>query len=40
MWYNAMYAEPQLHGSVEVAVTDMTDLRLVDAGVTGSRRGR
>ena len=30
---NAMYAEPQLHGSVEVAVTDMTDLRLVDAGV-------
>ena len=30
---NAMYAEPQLHGSVEVAVTDMTDRRLVDAGV-------
>lgn len=30
---NAMYAEPQLHGSVEVAVTDMTDPRLVDAGV-------
>ena len=28
-----MYAEPQLHGSVEVAVTDMTDPRLVDAGV-------
>ena len=24
---NAMYAEPQLHGSVEVAVTDMTDPR-------------
>ena len=30
---NAMYAAPQLHGSVEVAVTDMTDPRLVDAGV-------
>lgn len=30
---NAMYAEPQLHGSVEVAVTDLTDPRLVDAGV-------
>lgn len=30
---NAMYAEPQLHGSVEVAVTDMDDPRLVDAGV-------
>ncbi|PLS29277.1 ABC transporter ATP-binding protein [Bifidobacterium parmae] len=28
-----MYAEPQPHGSVEVAVTDMTDSRLVDAGV-------
>ncbi|NEG55065.1 ATP-binding cassette domain-containing protein [Bifidobacterium sp. SMA15] len=28
-----MYAEPQPHGSVEVAVTDMTDPRLVDAGV-------
>ena len=28
-----MYAEPQLHGSVEVSVTDMTDPRLVDAGV-------
>ena len=30
---NAMYAEPQLHGSVGVAVTDMDDPRLVDAGV-------
>lgn len=30
---NAMYAEPRLHGSVEVAVTDMDDPRLVDAGV-------
>ena len=30
---NTMYAEPQLHGSVEVAVTDMDDPRLVDAGV-------
>lgn len=30
---NAMYAEPQLHGSVEVAVTDMDDPRLADAGV-------
>ena len=30
---NAMYAEPQLPGSVEVAVTDMDDPRLVDAGV-------
>lgn len=30
---NAMYTEPQLHGSVEVAVTDMDDPRLVDAGV-------
>lgn len=30
---NAMYAEPQLHGSVEVTVTDMDDPRLVDAGV-------
>ncbi|MBT1173805.1 ATP-binding cassette domain-containing protein [Bifidobacterium sp. MA2] len=30
---DAMYAEPQVHGSVEVAVTDMTDPRLVDAGV-------
>ncbi|NEG90321.1 ATP-binding cassette domain-containing protein [Bifidobacterium aerophilum] len=28
-----MYAEPQVHGSVEVAVTDMDDPRLVDAGV-------
>ena len=30
---NAMYAEPRLHGSIEVAVTDMDDPRLVDAGV-------
>ena len=29
----AMYAEPQIHGSVQVAVTDMSDPRLVDAGV-------
>ena len=29
----AMYAEPQAHGSVEVAVDDLTDPRLVDAGV-------
>ena len=29
----AMYAEPQVHGSVEVAVTDLDDPRLVDAGV-------
>ena len=29
----AMYAEPQVHGSVEVAVDDLTDPRLVDAGV-------
>ena len=28
-----MYAEPQVHGSLEVAVTDMDDPRLVDAGV-------
>ena len=28
-----MYAAPQLHGSVEVAVTDMPAPRLVDAGV-------
>ncbi|MBT1160324.1 ABC-F family ATP-binding cassette domain-containing protein [Bifidobacterium sp. SO1] len=28
-----MYAEPQVHGSLEVAVTDMNDPRLVDAGV-------
>ncbi|MBT1177139.1 ABC-F family ATP-binding cassette domain-containing protein [Bifidobacterium callimiconis] len=27
------YAEPQVHGSVEVAVTDLDDPRLVDAGV-------
>ena len=30
---NPMYAEPQVHGSIEVAVTDMDDPRLVDAGV-------
>ena len=35
---NAMYAEPQLHGSVEVAVTDLTDPRLVDAGVPEARQ--
>ena len=29
----AMYAEPQLHGSVEVAVDTMADPRLVDAGI-------
>ena len=29
----AMYAEPHVHGSVEVAVDDLTDPRLVDAGV-------
>ena len=29
----AMYAEPQVHGGVEVAVDDLTDPRLVDAGV-------
>lgn len=29
----AMYAEPQVRGSVEVAVDDLTDPRLVDAGV-------
>ena len=29
----AMYAEPQVHGSVEGAVDDLTDPRLVDAGV-------
>ena len=29
----AMYAEPQVHGSVEVSVDDLTDPRLVDAGV-------
>ena len=28
-----MYAEPQVHGSLEVAVTDLDDPRLVDAGV-------
>ncbi|MBT1166434.1 ABC-F family ATP-binding cassette domain-containing protein [Bifidobacterium simiarum] len=30
---NAMYAEPQPHGSIEVAVDTMADPRLVDAGV-------
>ncbi|PLS31409.1 ABC transporter ATP-binding protein [Bifidobacterium margollesii] len=30
---NAMYAEPQPHGSVEVAVDTLADPRLVDAGV-------
>ena len=34
----AMYAEPQVHGSVEVAVDDLTDPRLVDAGVTEARQ--
>lgn len=34
----AMYAEPQAHGSVEVAVDDLTDLRLVDAGVPEARQ--
>ncbi|MFR0589326.1 ABC-F family ATP-binding cassette domain-containing protein [Bifidobacterium apri] len=29
----AMYAEPQVRGSIEVAVDDLTDPRLVDAGV-------
>ncbi|TPF97420.1 ABC transporter ATP-binding protein [Bifidobacterium sp. UTCIF-39] len=29
----SMYAEPQVHGSVEVAVTDLDDPRLIDAGV-------
>ena len=29
----SMYAEPQMHGSVEVAVTDLDDPRLIDAGV-------
>lgn len=33
----AMYAEPQVHGSVEVAVDDLTDPRLVDAGVASAR---
>ncbi len=36
----AMYAEPQAHGSVEVAVDDLTDPRLVDAGVPEARQGR
>ena len=34
----AMYAEPQEHGSVEVAVDDLTDPRLVDAGVPEARQ--
>nr|WP_137654585.1 ABC-F family ATP-binding cassette domain-containing protein [Bifidobacterium moukalabense] len=34
----AMYAEPQVHGSVEVAVDDLTDPRLVDAGVAEARQ--
>ena len=34
----AMYAEPQAHGSVEVAVDDLTDSRLVDAGVPEARQ--
>ena len=34
----AMYAEPQAHGSVEVAVDDLTDPRLVDAGVSEARQ--
>lgn len=32
----AFYAEPQVFGSVEVAVDDMGDPRLVDAGVPGA----
>lgn len=34
----AMYAEPQAHGSVEVAVDDLTDPRLVDADVPEARQ--
>ena len=34
----AIYAEPQAHGSVEVAVDDLTDPRLVDAGVPEARQ--
>lgn len=34
----AMYAEPQAHGSIEVAVDDLTDSRLVDAGVPEARQ--
>lgn len=34
----AMYAEPQAHGSVEVAVDDLTDPQLVDAGVPEARQ--
>ncbi|RSX58358.1 ABC transporter ATP-binding protein [Bifidobacterium samirii] len=30
---HAMYAEPQIHGSIEVAVDTMADPRLVDAGI-------
>ncbi len=36
----AMYAEPQVHGGVEVAVDDLTDPRLVDAGVPEAPGGR
>ena len=34
----AMYAEPQAYGSIEVAVDDLTDPRLVDAGVPEARQ--
>lgn len=34
----AMYAEPQAHGSIEVAVDDLTDPRLMDAGVPEARQ--
>ena len=34
----AMYAEPQVYGSVEVAVDDLTDPRLVDAGVPAAQQ--
>ena len=34
----AMYAEPQAHGSVAVAVDDLPDPRLVDAGVPEARQ--
>ena len=34
----AMYAEPQAHGSIEVAVDDLTDPRLVDAGMPEARQ--
>ncbi|KAB8294361.1 ABC transporter ATP-binding protein [Bifidobacterium avesanii] len=32
----SLYAEPKVYGSVEIAVDDMSDPRLVDAGVTGA----